>query len=125
MPWLPRQCIVVPIDFSAESLAALRQASEMVGEPSCLHTIHVLPSLDPAEPGMIWATVDDEGRKHHAADALRAELKNIGFPEAQAEVEIGEPGHEIARYAQSVKADLIVMPSHGRTGLKHLLIGSV
>ncbi len=37
----------------------------------------------------------------------------------------GDPGHEIVKLADTLKADLIVMPSHGRTGLAHVLIGSV
>ena len=38
---------------------------------------------------------------------------------------IGDPGTKIVEYAREIKADLIVMPSHGRTGIKHLLLGSV
>jgi nucleotide-binding universal stress UspA family protein len=41
------------------------------------------------------------------------------------EVRIGDPGAEIVKVATELKAGLIVMPSHGRTGLKHLLLGSV
>ena len=37
----------------------------------------------------------------------------------------GDPGHQIAQYAEEAKADLIVLPSHGRSGLQRLLIGSV
>ena len=37
----------------------------------------------------------------------------------------GDPGHEIVKYAEEIDADLIVIPSHGRTGLTRLLIGSV
>jgi nucleotide-binding universal stress UspA family protein len=38
---------------------------------------------------------------------------------------LGEPAHGIADYAQDKKAELIVIPSHGRTGITRLLIGSV
>jgi universal stress protein A len=37
----------------------------------------------------------------------------------------GDPGQQIAIFAKEMKAGLIVMSSHGRTGLAHLLIGSV
>ena len=43
----------------------------------------------------------------------------------QVNVAFGDPGDEITKHAETVHADLIVMPSHGRTGLKRLLIGSV
>ena len=38
---------------------------------------------------------------------------------------IGDPGHEITEYAEEIGASLIITPSHGRTGLSRLLIGSV
>ena len=41
------------------------------------------------------------------------------------QVQFGDPGHGITDYAEEVGADVIVMPSHGRTGLRRLLIGSV
>jgi nucleotide-binding universal stress UspA family protein len=40
-------------------------------------------------------------------------------------VAFGDPGQRITAYAEEVGADVIVMPSHGRTGLKRLLLGSV
>src|SRR5690606_3571165 len=40
-------------------------------------------------------------------------------------VESGAPGEAICEYARKVNADLIVMATHGRTGLRHLVLGSV
>jgi nucleotide-binding universal stress UspA family protein len=40
-------------------------------------------------------------------------------------VRFGDPGHEIARYAEDVSAGLIVVSPHGKSGLERLLIGSV
>jgi nucleotide-binding universal stress UspA family protein len=40
-------------------------------------------------------------------------------------VRFGDPGREIAAHAEELHAELIVMPSHGRTGLSRLFIGSV
>ncbi len=41
------------------------------------------------------------------------------------EILIGDPGHEIANYAEELDAGLVVVASHGQTGLRHLLLGSV
>jgi nucleotide-binding universal stress UspA family protein len=63
----------------------------------------------------------------HAEDALRAQLKSESdtYNQIDVAVAIGDPGHEIADFASNVGADIIVLPCHGRTGLKRLLIGSV
>lgn len=124
MSWLPKQSVVVPIDFSDESFEALHAALDMVEKPSGLHVIHVLPALEPAEPGVIWQTVDDESRRRHAEQALRERTGDSKLAGIEVNIAIGDPGHEIADYAQHVGAELIVLPSHGRTGLKRLLIGS-
>ena len=123
MSWLPRKCVVVPYDFSEESLAAIRLGREMVQEPSSLHVIHVLPELTATEPGVIWSTVDDAGRMEHALQAMEERITTI--PGVQMKVGFGDPGHVITDTASEVGADLIVIPSHGRTGVKRLLLGSV
>lgn len=63
-----------------------------------------------------------EGRE--AAERICAALARDGV-DAEATVVEGDPGTEVARYAQQRGADLIVMGSHGRTGFGRLLLGSV
>lgn len=125
MAWLPKKSIVVPIDFSDDSLSAVDTALELVANPTQVHLIHVLPLLTVADPGVVWEPVDDESRRSHAEDALRQRLADEKYRGVKIEVTIGDPGHEIADYAQQYHADLVVMPSHGRTGIRRLLIGSV
>jgi nucleotide-binding universal stress UspA family protein len=125
MNWLPRKKIVVPIDFSDDSFTALGTAREMVDDPAHLHAVHILPVLIPSEPGIIWETIDDPGRAEHAAEALRKELADRGLAGASCEVRFGDPGHEIAAYAEEIQAGLIVLSSHGRSAWTRLLIGSV
>ena len=125
MSWCPKACVLVPIDFSDDSFAALTTARELVSDVRALHVLHVLPSLEPAEPGVVWATVDDTSRRHHAEQALRERLAGMGLAGVDVQICIGDPGYEIAHLAESLKADVIVLPSHGRTGLSRLLIGSV
>jgi len=125
MTWLPRQTVVVPIDFSDESLAALATARELARDSSRLHVIHVLPVLEPAEPGIIWQTIDDGSRCRHAEAAMQKVLGQCQAGEVETAIRFGDPGHEIAHYAKEIPADLIVLPSHGRRGLTRLLLGSV
>ena len=125
MPWLPKKCVVVPIDFSDESFVALDTALEMVDSPAGVNVLYVLPVLDPAEPGVIWTTIDNTVREKHAMDALKERLGDAKYRGLHLKVMFGDPGSEIAAFAQDEKADLIVLPSHGRTGLRRWLIGSV
>lgn len=124
MSWLPKQTVVVPIDFSEESFAALDTASQLVAGPSGLHLVHVLQELSPVEPGELWDTVDDASRAQHAEKSLREKLP-AELQEAHVEILFGDPGVRIAEYGSQCQADLIVLPSRGRTGISRLLIGSV
>jgi nucleotide-binding universal stress UspA family protein len=124
MSWLPRRAVVVPIDFSDDSLAALETAKELVDDLGHLHVIHVLAIWEPNEPGVIWETVDERSRAEHATEALRKKVAELGLEGVQVVVRFGDAGHEIVDYAEEVKAELIVVSSHGRSGLTRLLIGS-
>ncbi len=125
MTWLPRHTIVVPVDFSDDSFSAVGTACELADDTADLHIVHVLPILEPSDPGVIWHTIDDESRRQHAADALRKELAARGCGQIQVVIRFGDPGHQIAEYAEQFEAGLIVVASHGQSALKHLLIGSV
>jgi hypothetical protein len=100
MPWLPKKNVVVPIDFSEESLDALATARELVADASSLHLVHVLPYLEVTEPGVIWEAIDDASRRKHAEDALRERI-GADFPGAKIFIAFGDPGREIAEYAQT------------------------
>jgi nucleotide-binding universal stress UspA family protein len=124
MKWSP-QTIIVPIDFSDESFSALDLALDIAGGRGSVHAIHVLHDLSPVEPGEIWYTIDKDTRKEHTITALRERLQDSAYDTVHIAVEIGDPGHCIADYTRDHQGDLIVMPSHGRSGIKRLLIGSV
>ena len=125
MSWLPKKCVLVPVDFSPGAFAALDAAFQFVAEPRQLHVVYVLPTLEPAEPGVIWATIDNDSRQHHAILALRERLAANKYADVQLHIAFGDPGHEIVDLAAKLAAELIVLPSHGRTGLTRILLGSV
>jgi nucleotide-binding universal stress UspA family protein len=125
MSWAPRNTIVVPVDFSEKSLSAVDVALQLVAQPSGVHVVHVLQELSPVEPGEVWHTVDHETRKNHVLEAMAKRFADAKYGGMQHAVVFGDPGSEIAEFAKEVGAELIVLPSHGRTGIKRLLIGSV
>lgn len=124
MTWLPKRTVVVPTDLSELSLASLDTARQLVGSSDGLHLVYVLAPLAAMEPGVVWETVDDESRRRHAERAVREALPD-DLAGVAVVVRIGNPAVRITEYAKECGAELIVMPSHGRTGAARLLIGSV
>ncbi len=51
MGWLPKKCVVVPFDFSEQSDQSLESAQVFVESLAGLHVVHVLPTIELAEPG--------------------------------------------------------------------------
>ncbi len=117
--------IVVPFDFSLHALQAVNSALEVAEQPSQVHVLHVLPFLIPAEPGVVWATIDDESRIAHALEALTEALPESKFGKLCLDVRLGDPGAVTTERADELGSELIVIGSHGRTGLVRLVLGSV
>ena len=125
MSWFKKEKVLVPIDFSDESIRAVDAALQMVEGPTHIHVIHVLPVIAATEPGVVWDTLNDDTRREHTQKTMHERFADKKYKGLKYAVAIGDPGTEITAYAEDVQAKLIVLPSHGRTGLKRLLIGSV
>jgi universal stress protein A len=127
-PLLKLKNILVPVDFSAESLKALRYAvpfGEQFGATICL--VHV---VEPASfmndlPNVVLAISDeDEAReaKRRLFSLAQKEIKEL-VP-VDVKVRIGRPFHEIVTLAETLDIDLIIIATNGHTGLKHVFLGS-
>jgi nucleotide-binding universal stress UspA family protein len=125
MAYFPKGCVVVPVDFSSESLAAVDVGLQLVDSPQHLHIVHVVIDITPLEAGEVWGVIDPQARVQQVEKVLREKLSGSKYQGLHMAVLLGEPAHGIANYAQEKHADLIVIPSHGRTGITRLLIGSV
>jgi nucleotide-binding universal stress UspA family protein len=123
MSWLPRKRVVVPYDFSDEAFQAISLGRQLVDGPENLYVVHVLPELTATEPGVIWATVDNASRLNHAHQAIEDKLTD--YQGVQIKISFGDPGRVITDLAEEIGSDLIVIPSHGRTGMERILLGSV
>jgi len=121
--------ILCPTDFSEASRLAIDVAADLAardqGELSLVHIVQVEPPL-PSDPNFVMEVPEYERTLHTDAqrqlDVLAACLKNV---KVGTMIGHGDPGNEIVRIAQEEAADLIVMPTHGRTGLDHVVFGSV
>ena len=117
--------VLVPFDFSDASREALDVAAKFCRSPAQLHVVHVVAPLPPMAPGVVWSTFDEGDAAEHARKSLRETLQSSGLEAAAAEVRIGDPGQAIVDIASDRSADLIVIPTHGRTGIRRFLMGSV
>lgn len=117
--------VLIPIDFSEASLQAQELTLNFVKDPSHLHVLHVIPHLNPGEPGMIWNRLDDETRKQHVYQLFKQRFSRDEYERVHFSVAVGDPVAAIVNYAKEQQIDLIVVPSHKRTGLSHFFQGSV
>ena len=124
MSFFANQLIVVPIDMSEFSMKAFKAAMEIADDLDHIRIVHVLPILEPTEPGIIWSAVDDVARIDRVKETLHDFMKQQGYENLHFEVRLGDPGNEISLYAAELEAGLIVIPSHGRGVLTRILLGS-
>jgi nucleotide-binding universal stress UspA family protein len=117
--------VLVPIDFSEESFKAQQLTLEFVESASCLYLIYVLPNLNAGEPGIIWDAIDDETRKEYVKKKFFDKFNQPEYEGVNFSVSIGDPASEILDFATEKAIELIVIPSHGRTGLGKFFLGSV
>lgn len=125
MPSFKDQTIVVPFDFSAPSRNALTQVQKWADGSNTIHLIHVVvPTatiIDINPPVWTPGNLDIETRER----TQEKMEKDFDFDNMKHHCMIGDPGTEIAQLAKNEKADMIIMPSHGRSGLSRLFLGSV
>lgn len=124
--------ILVPVDLSGTSEHALVYAGEFAEKMGAqLTVLYVVPEPAAVLPDMMMpvpvATADTDDLTAAGKQAL-AELvaaKNLTRLNPALEVRLGDAAEEIESAAKEMKADMIVVGTHGRSGLKHLLLGSV
>jgi nucleotide-binding universal stress UspA family protein len=125
--------ILVPIDFSKMSIQALETAKRLaqhVGATVHLAHIHQFDHLArfaaPGPPLLPFSVVTfEQDAEKRLAHRLKTLANKEGLSPAACHLLRGAPVfNEICRLAQQIPADLVVMPTHGYTGLKHVFLGS-
>ena len=124
--------LLVPTDFSEDSEQAARYAVELAkrfqAEIHCIHVVDIPADLlstsayymtGPSEAFL--DQIREESKKNLEAFAE----KNLEGTQVRTAFLEGSPFVEIIRYARNQEIDLVVIATHGRTGLRHVLFGSV
>jgi len=118
--------ILVPLDGSSLAEAALPKAVELAESSGArllllrATHVHTLPGVDPTE-AQIRVVREAEEYLAHVADRLGDQ----GFKDAEPSVWYGPAAYAIIEAARLYTVDLIVMTTHGRSGLGRLILGSV
>jgi universal stress protein A len=123
----PYKTILCPVDFDDNSQAAVAHARRLaIDMGATIHLLHVLPILpllaDQAATGGIDEAAETDARRRLKEIARRLRTRHevhtrIAF--------VSEVPKGILTTARKLGADLIVMATHGRTGVRHLVFGSV
>lgn len=146
------QKILVPIDYSEDSLEALQWGASLATKYGAkLILLHVIPKaveeiypsgpewIGPFTPPSYYYEGMAPGTRPRRTEPLlidwqeraKAQLSDFATMNLKepvpldVQVAVGRPVDEILRLAREQRVDLIVMGTHGRTGLRHLLLGSV
>ncbi|HLI79857.1 MAG TPA: universal stress protein [Candidatus Binataceae bacterium] len=119
--------ILCPVDFDANSPGSLEFAGKIAQETGGkIYLLHVVPwtvAAVPIDASQVLAEL-----KQSATTRLRQLAKEKLDGRVVSEIIVtvaSDPGAEVVRIAKELKADAIIMATHGRKGLSHLVLGSV
>lgn len=119
--------ILAPIDFSEYSMEALRGAMELAKDlDGELHIVHVV-----APHFALLDKMREQARETLMLEEAEEELARIrkddcgNSAKVATQAMVGPPVPKLVEYATQQQIDLILLATHGRTGIEHLMIGSV
>jgi nucleotide-binding universal stress UspA family protein len=126
---MTKQHILVPVDFSGSAEQALTYAIGLACKLSArltlLHVIHIMPMGVVDGTALPYAYIQElDAAVQHRMEAYRQRVQDAGL-EGTVLVVPGVPFQSIVDTARDQHVDLIVMGTHGHTGLAHAFLGSV
>src|SRR5688500_17697826 len=121
--------ILLATDFSPPSRDAFVEAVELARRDEAhLTIVHVhepLPALTPAADLVAELFERTARRADEVLDEWRREAVRLGLTRVDARRLDGVAWHEVVETARALHVDVIVVGTHGRTGVRHVLVGSV
>ena len=119
--------IVLPVDGSDEAMAASDHAIDLADKyDATLHVLHVVDTRAYDAEGITQTVIEPlETRGERAVESVAEIAADRGLDRVETAVIQGEPHETILEYVDDHDIDLLVMSTHGRTGVKRYLLGSV
>ncbi len=121
--------IVFPTDFSDASAEAMQWvqalAADMHAAVHCVYVVEPPQVFGALEMGAVTLPSIDELSSVATEEMTKFADKHLqGLGSVETTVLQGRPANEIVAYAESINATMIVMTTHGYTGVKHAVLGS-
>lgn len=118
--------ILVPTDGSDGTRGAVEHAIDLATTyDAALHTVYVVDTNVGIDAGVVGVLDTLEEAGENAIDEVRQQAATAGVETVEGSVARGVPYRAILDYADERDIDLVVMSTHGRTGLDRYLLGSV
>jgi nucleotide-binding universal stress UspA family protein len=122
--------ICCAVDFEAPSRVAMERAAELAMRFEAeLTLVHVLVQPPPAASDVLVSsrgvTAAENEQNEEKLPLWRADAERRAGRAVHSRLLSGDPAAEIVRHAREERFDLVVVGTHGRTGIPHLVLGSV
>ena len=120
--------LLVPLDFSEITPTVVAMAGRLLapdGRAILLHVVETLPLVSGGAYGVYAHRRDIEEMKRLSAEKLAQIVAELADPRFVLEVREGKPAPEILAAVEEHGAEVVVIGTHGRSRLEHLLVGSV
>lgn len=120
----PLKKILCPIDFSDPSYEALKVANESASYFSAeLYLVHVIPPVHVVPAPPLYQQQLEESAENSLNEISKTRVsKNLQIRQI---IEHGDPAAEIVRIAAEEKIDLLIIATHGQSGWRQFIFGSV
>lgn len=122
----PYKRILCPIDFDGNAEAAVKEAGALARAlDATVLLIHIVQINPLATEGFVLAELQESQSKAARAKVAEIAGQSLAGVTHEIDIEIGDPGETILALEKKLNADVVVMATHGRRGVKRLVLGSV
>ena len=122
--------IIIAVDLSEANTGIIKEAldfaNQMQAKVSLVSIISMYVDYLHSDMSLLptqWEEIYDAQKKHAEKELTKIKEANNAL-DIHIHTAIGNPKFDIINYAEETKADYIVMGTHGRTGLAHMMLGS-